>query len=218
MKTPAPYDTLGVPRDAKLRDIKAAYRKRAAAAHPDKGGSDEELQTINHAWEILGDAEKRRRYDETGEMPSVAPATPGEGLFMAILNEALEKVVSERRLGTGVSVIEIVRKSLVGAETHTKAKLDELRRRIAAAEDQLGRYQLEDFVAKGEENLIEHRIRGLIDGLRGAIEVGVAELREIQCALQICICYRDTAPRPEDPFDHFQTLSWSEFAIPRRKR
>ena len=57
------YSTLGVPRGASQEEIKAAYRKLAMTHHPDKGGSPEEFQKLNNAYEVLGNADKRRAYD-----------------------------------------------------------------------------------------------------------------------------------------------------------
>lgn len=47
------HDILGVNPGATEEDIKKAYRKKAMEAHPDKGGSEEEFQKINEAYEIL---------------------------------------------------------------------------------------------------------------------------------------------------------------------
>lgn len=48
-----PYQVLGLTPDASLADIKAAYRQRMMACHPDKGGSDEEAKLVNKAYEAL---------------------------------------------------------------------------------------------------------------------------------------------------------------------
>jgi len=64
------YDTLGVPRSASQQDIQRAYRKLARQYHPDinKGkGAEEKFKRINEAYEVLGDPEKRRRYDALGD-------------------------------------------------------------------------------------------------------------------------------------------------------
>jgi len=47
------YKVLGVSRDADLKTIKKAYRKVAIAAHPDKGGSEQKMASVNEAYEVL---------------------------------------------------------------------------------------------------------------------------------------------------------------------
>ena len=47
------YKVLGVSRDADLKTIKKAYRKMAIAAHPDKGGTEQKMATVNEAYEVL---------------------------------------------------------------------------------------------------------------------------------------------------------------------
>lgn len=60
-----PYEVLGVPKDATEAQIKSAYRKASAAAHPDRqGGSHERMQLLNAAYAILRDPEARKQWDE----------------------------------------------------------------------------------------------------------------------------------------------------------
>ena len=47
------YKVLGVSRDADLKTIKKAYRKKAMDAHPDKGGSEQKMASVNEAYEVL---------------------------------------------------------------------------------------------------------------------------------------------------------------------
>jgi curved DNA-binding protein len=62
------YKVLGVPRTASQDEIKRAYRRLAKNYHPDVNNdapdAKERFQEINEANEVLGDPEKRRRYDE----------------------------------------------------------------------------------------------------------------------------------------------------------
>ena len=64
------YKTLGVDRKASADDIKRKYRKLALELHPDKNPGDKQAETrfkeINEAYEVLGDPEKRARYDQLG--------------------------------------------------------------------------------------------------------------------------------------------------------
>lgn len=64
------YDTLGVTREATAEDIKQAFRKLARKFHPDvaknKVAGEAKFKEINEAYEVLGDPDKRRRYDELG--------------------------------------------------------------------------------------------------------------------------------------------------------
>jgi DnaJ family protein A protein 2 len=60
------YQKLGIEKGASNDEIKKAYRKLSINHHPDKGGNEEKYKEINHAYEILGDEEKRQVYDLTG--------------------------------------------------------------------------------------------------------------------------------------------------------
>lgn len=81
------YETLGVGREASAEEIKLAFRKLARVHHPDvakdKVTGEAKFKEINEAYEVLGDPEKRRRYDELGPDGSAetdqATSTAGTG-------------------------------------------------------------------------------------------------------------------------------------------
>lgn len=62
------YETLGVEESATVEEIRTAYRRRLRQAHPDRGGSQEDAQRINTAFEALGTPEARAAYDRRLEM------------------------------------------------------------------------------------------------------------------------------------------------------
>jgi len=64
------YQTLGVPKTAGADEIKSAFRKLARKFHPDtakdKKAAEEKFKEINEAYEVLGNPENRKKYDEFG--------------------------------------------------------------------------------------------------------------------------------------------------------
>ncbi len=65
------YRILGVNRQASEKEIKRAYRKLARQYHPDVNPGDKSAEArfkeINEAYEVLSDAEKRKKYDQFGD-------------------------------------------------------------------------------------------------------------------------------------------------------
>src|SRR5580765_3696181 len=64
------YATLGVAKTATGKEVKQAYRKLARKHHPDVNPGDKSAESkfkeINEAYEVLGDPDKRKKYDELG--------------------------------------------------------------------------------------------------------------------------------------------------------
>jgi curved DNA-binding protein len=62
------YEILGVPPNAELKVIKQTYRQLARKLHPDVNPgnkeAEEKFKTINEAYQVLSDAEQRKKYDE----------------------------------------------------------------------------------------------------------------------------------------------------------
>jgi len=65
------YATLGIPRDVSVAEIKKAYRKKALECHPDRHPGDAKAEAqfkeVSEAYEVLGDENRRRIYDQYGE-------------------------------------------------------------------------------------------------------------------------------------------------------
>lgn len=95
------YLILGVSTDASREDIKTAFRRRALQLHPDQSGMESgPFQDVQEAYSVLGDPERRRRYDREYHPRSVRPLRPGPGP---------EPLVTERPKGEPLRPIESAR-------------------------------------------------------------------------------------------------------------
>jgi DnaJ family protein B protein 4 len=79
------YEALGVSETASQEEIKKTYRKLSLQYHPDRNNNSSEstvkIQSINSAYEILGDEEKRKQYDMQTKMQSMPFHVPfGQGM------------------------------------------------------------------------------------------------------------------------------------------
>lgn len=65
------YKIMGIPKETPQKDIRAAYKRRAKQFHPDLHPDDPKakakFQALNEAYDVLGDPEKRKKYDQYGE-------------------------------------------------------------------------------------------------------------------------------------------------------
>ena len=80
------YETLGVKSDASQDEIKKAYRNLVKAFHPDyyhgdKEFAEEKTRELNKIYETLGDAEKRKKYDDTHAIHKVTGVSYAFGEF-----------------------------------------------------------------------------------------------------------------------------------------
>ena len=80
------YEILGVSKNASAAEIKKAYRKKAVEYHPDKNPGDEKAEEMfkkaAEAYEVLGDADKRAKYDQFGHQAFEGGGFGGGGMNM----------------------------------------------------------------------------------------------------------------------------------------
>jgi curved DNA-binding protein CbpA len=100
------YQVLGLSHDAPEEEIKRAYRRLALECHPDhhpaEPGLEERFKLVSEAYSILGDAEKRLRYDlsfRRGTHYSDFSDQSGEGMFEQFLESEGFDVRKDRCIG-----------------------------------------------------------------------------------------------------------------------
>ena len=93
------YATLGVSKSASEKEIKQAFRKLARKYHPDVNPGDKSAETkfkeINEAYEVVGDLEKRKKYDELGSNwkmyeQSQQAGSGGQGSYRTMTPEEMQ--------------------------------------------------------------------------------------------------------------------------------
>ena len=70
------YGVLGVDKHASQIDIERQYKRQASKHHPDRGGNEEQMKSLNEAYSILKDKSLRSSYDETQRRPARQVFTP----------------------------------------------------------------------------------------------------------------------------------------------
>jgi curved DNA-binding protein CbpA len=71
------YEILGAAEDASARDIERLYKRAAHKLHPDRGGEEEDMKTLNEAYSVLRNERTRREYDATRPRPRATVTVTG---------------------------------------------------------------------------------------------------------------------------------------------
>ena len=69
------YAVLGVDKQASQAEIDRQYKRQASKHHPDRGGSEERMKSLNEAYRVLKDTSLRSSYDEGRSTGRPATAT-----------------------------------------------------------------------------------------------------------------------------------------------
>jgi curved DNA-binding protein CbpA len=68
------YEILGASEAASPRELERLYKRLAHQHHPDRGGTEEDMKTLNEAYQVLHDDTSRKEYDSQRRRPVAKPA------------------------------------------------------------------------------------------------------------------------------------------------
>lgn len=178
------YQALSVPRGADAETIKAAFRRAARQAHPDrKGGSHERMQMVNRANEVLGDPVRKAHYDATGAdqlPPSID--LEAKNMLLNVLTQVMQQdgdwvSLAERALGEHQAM----------KAPQVKAQINA---RIAMLRKRSGK-----FKSKTDENLVQGLIDQQVRDLEATLLKIDHELKVVERARELLKSY-ESEPEP----------------------
>src|SRR5882762_1690302 len=68
------YEILGATERTSQRELERLYKRMAARRHPDRGGSEDEMKSLNEAYSVLRNRQTRTEYDAQRSRPEAKPA------------------------------------------------------------------------------------------------------------------------------------------------
>lgn len=174
-----PYDQLDVPRDATAADMRAAYKRRAKATHPDQGGSDADFRLVQLAYEILSDPAKRARYDRDGTAEEAKPDN-SRPAALGLIDGHMGPIIQRYIMGGFAGADDPRRKDLIGIITGAleceistaNNSIHQAEQAVAFMRDMAGRFDTKDdsnpLAAKFAAQIaaIEKSIVDVRDGIR----------------------------------------------------
>jgi curved DNA-binding protein CbpA len=129
------YDVLGINKDATKEEIKKAHRNGVKKNHPDKGGDAELFQQIQLAYDVLGDEQRRDKYDTTGETDKT------RDVFAEMFASFIDSLVSQLETSKtdNIDLIELGNAMLEQELVELTRKQQIVNRSLALLEKALGR-------------------------------------------------------------------------------
>lgn len=172
------YETLGVKSSASPREIKAAFRRAASEAHPDRQGGDAaRMAEINRAYEVLSDVERRKRYDESGvDSEPVSAETVLANFLMGMISNVIEAGEPHDLLGQ-------VRHRLRMCSADLATKLAKHRRVLGVLRTKTGQVSVSDEGRNLFEMVMSQKITHLESGIVAIeedIDLHAAALTELK--------------------------------------
>ena len=178
------YHTLGVDRTADPATINAAYRRAAKRAHPDAGGSREKFEMVALAKACLSDPDRKRHYDETGEVGDT-PVDQDEAHSLTIAMNALCSIMnvidSRHRDPADYDVIGDAVRGLKDETGKVKAKAETIERELRKSERIVKMFK----GRRGKPNRIAPMFEARIAQGRQALAKEGREIERIKRAIEI---------------------------------
>ena len=177
------YKTLGVSSKASPEAIKKAHRKLVQKHHPDAGGDAERFMEIDRAFKVLFDADRRKAYDETGQVDAKSILSEMDDVRAVMADLYSQMLSSGVAFDERVSIVDSMRKMVKTNIQNFQAQIDD----FAATISELEKVRETITVDDGKENIFVQVTNGHIEKLEGnmvelkkSLHIGNMVLDELQ--------------------------------------
>jgi curved DNA-binding protein CbpA len=165
------YDVLGVTRGATDTHIRAAYRRLVKAHHPDKGGDRAKFEQVQRAYDVLMDAERRAKYDATGDDGDKPLEDPIDVMALGLIGQLLMSIANQ---DVNVSIrndcVQVMRSALM------KQKLEHEKNIAMAGRITANIVRLRERFRRKATDDQDNRLQAILKAQLATIEVGRQQL------------------------------------------
>lgn len=121
-----PYETLGVDKNATGKEIKDAFKEKAKDAHPDKGGSHDDMIKLNEALSVLTDPARKARYDSGIDTEEI----PFNNKLMSFYQAVLSNVLGRRPKLETLDLMKVFEESIRNGYNKVSSSIEEQQGKI----------------------------------------------------------------------------------------
>jgi DnaJ-class molecular chaperone len=185
------YNTLGVDENATAKEIKDAFKQKAKDNHPDKGGDEEKMKEYNHAYAVLINPDKRKKYDETGDERA---ENSFESRFLSIVSAIFIQLIEKNSI-QNVKVKDLIKEF----KLQVNGTIKQLDNMLNDLDDRRDKYiESLNRVSSKKSNAITTILQGQIDAITQQQE-GMKQEQEF---LKLCLVeiedytYKTDEPEP----------------------
>lgn len=207
------YAKLGVSRGATPDEIKVAFRALARQTHPDTrpGGDAAEFQDIADAYAVLGNVDRRARYDESGDTGTVTEETQ-RAEALNVIQQMMEQVLNQVTDLVYNDVVGKMREAAAESVTKIEADIETMRQSIVRYARFANRFSVSD----GGTNILRGMVDFKISGVERRITDATKALERHKAAVEILEDYSfeaDPEPMPAPGSMHFAQSPFATFPL-----
>jgi curved DNA-binding protein CbpA len=195
------YSVLGVNKDARSEEIKAAYRDKASEHHPDHGGSESAMALLNVAYRTLRDPSSRKYYDQHGEEEDVSVV---DQMARDLILSNFDKIIRAKEIDVDIipTVIKVLQVGLDG-ELKTKYEMETILTRLDARKGIVRLKGKKTKVKVKKRNLWTMLIEDSINNIKSDILKCENNIEAHRKAILMLNDYEsdDLSPKPEESAD-----------------